>query len=334
MSSNSVATSRGRRFQNSEPSEVISLRGTGPILVEFVKGMKTGLPAADIPLSSPDLPDTPADLAVTWLGHATALIELDGHRILVDPIWSERCSPSHLVGPARLHPMPMAIEELPEVDVIVISHDHYDHLDKQTILDLARLQEAPFFVPIGVGSHLRRWGVPSDRIEELDWNQAEQVAGLTVTCTEARHFSGRGLVRNTTLWASWAFAGMTHKVFFGGDSGFTQRFSDTGRTLGPFDLTLLPIGAYDGRWPDIHMNPEEAVAVHALLCGSPQAGMLIPIHWATFNLAFHRYTEPVERLLAAAEKVGTSVRVPLPGQRTDLSDTWDQKVWWDGLSRP
>jgi L-ascorbate metabolism protein UlaG (beta-lactamase superfamily) len=295
--------------------------------------MKAGNPASEIPLTTPEVPETPADLAVTWFGHASALIELDGHRILVDPIWSQRCSPSQLVGPARLHPNPVKLEDLPEVDVIVISHDHYDHLDKDTILSLTRTQEAPFFVPIGVGAHLQRWGVPSDRIEELDWNQSEQVGGVTVTCTEARHFSGRGLVRNTTLWASWAFTGMSHRVFFGGDSGFTQRFSDIGRTHGPFDLTLLPIGAYDERWPDIHMTPEEAVAVHTLLCRNPQSGTLIPIHWATFNLAFHPYTEPVERLLAAVSEADVTVRVPQPGQRTDLSEPWDQKIWWEGLNR-
>ena len=334
MNSNSFATSRGRRFQNSEPSSVVTLRETGPLLRELAKGLKAGLPAGRIPLETPEIPGTPADLAVTWFGHATAMIELDGHRILVDPIWSERCSPSQHVGPARLHAAPIPLDELPEVDVIVISHDHYDHLDKTTILELARMQEAPFLVPVGVGGYLRRWGVASDRVFELDWNQSEHVAGLTITCTEARHFSGRGLVRNTTLWASWVFAGMTKKVFFGGDTGFTHRFGDIGRTYGPFDVTLLPIGAYDARWPDIHMNPEEAVAAHLLLTAGAKSPTMVPIHWATFNLAFHRYAEPIERLVVAAEERGVALRVPLPGQRVDFESPWDQKVWWDGLNRP
>jgi L-ascorbate metabolism protein UlaG (beta-lactamase superfamily) len=154
---------------------------------------------------------------------------------------------------------------------------------------------------------------------------------LVITCTEARHFSGRGLVRNTTLWASWALAGPDHRVYFGGDTGYTKAFADIGTTMGPFDLTLLPIGAYDVHWPDVHMNPEEAVRAHADICAQPGHGLLVPIHWATFNLAFHGWSEPVRRLVAAARAAGTSVSVPLPGQRIDANAVAPQVRWWEDV---
>lgn len=182
-------------------------------------------------------------------------------------------------------------------------------------------------MPLGVGAHLRSWGVPQDRIVELDWNQSAQVDELTVVCVPARHFSGRLLSRNTTLWASWAFVGPNHRAYFGGDTGYTKSFTQIGADHGPFDLTLLPIGAYNTAWPDIHMNPEEAVRAHLDVTDSG-SGMLVPVHWGTFRLAPHPWGEPVERLLAAAEPEHVTVAVPLPGQRVDPTGPMRLHPWW------
>jgi L-ascorbate metabolism protein UlaG (beta-lactamase superfamily) len=227
-------------------------------------------------------------------------------------------------GPTRLHPAPMPLSELPQVDAVLISHDHYDHLDLPTVEALLESQSAPFVVPVGIGQHLRTWGVPDDRIVELDWNGSTKLGGLTLTCTEARHFSGRFFSRDTTLWSSWVIAGPRHRVFFGGDTGYTPAFAAIGARLGPFDLTLLPVGAYNDAWHAIHMDPEEAMRAHGDLGGR----VFLPIHWATFNLAFHRWAEPVERVRAAADRVGALLVVPLPGQRVDVLDPPPLTEWW------
>ncbi|MBF6211687.1 MBL fold metallo-hydrolase [Nocardia puris] len=331
---------RGRQFHNTEPSSQLTGSPQSLLYSAFTQ-RHLGRPKRVVPLRKPDAPAEAADLAVTWYGHASALIEVDGYRILTDPVWSERVSPSALIGPARLHPVPAPLSELPPVDAVVISHDHYDHLDKETIRALVRHQSTPFLVPIGIGAHLRHWGVPEHRIVELDWGASVSLAALgrerdgtdlVLTCTEARHFSGRGLVRNTTLWASWSMVGPTRRVYFGGDTGYTKAFGEAGAALGPFDLTLLPIGAYDERWADIHMNPEEAVRAHADLCvGDPGHGLLVPIHWATFNLAFHGWSEPVRRMVSAAGAAGTPVAVPMPGERLLPHALPPRDSWWEDI---
>ncbi|MBB5913048.1 L-ascorbate metabolism protein UlaG (beta-lactamase superfamily) [Nocardia transvalensis] len=328
------ASYRNRQFHNTEPSTQFASGSGLSLLLSAMTRTNVGRPEGAIPLATPEVPDEPGDLAVTWYGHASALLEVDGYRVLTDPVWSERVSPSPTVGPARLHPVPVALTELPPVDAIVISHDHYDHLDRETVLALTETQDAPFVVPIGIGAHLRKWRVPEDRIIELDWGASTSLGDLVITCTEARHFSGRGLVRNTTLWASWVVAGPARRVYFGGDTGYTKAFAEIGATLGPFDLTLLPIGAYDVHWPDVHMNPEEAVRAHADVCvGEPGHGLLIPIHWATFNLAFHGWSEPVQRAVAAARAAGTAIAVPLPGQRIAANAVSPQVSWWEDVRK-
>jgi L-ascorbate metabolism protein UlaG (beta-lactamase superfamily) len=262
--------------------------------------------------------------AVSWYGHSSALIEVDGFRVLTDPIWSDRCSPSRVVGPRRLHAPPAPLESLPALDAVLISHDHYDHLDIDTVMGLARTQRAPFVVPLGIGAHLRKWGIPETRIVELDWNESHRIGDLTLVCTPARHFSGRLFRRNTTLWASWVVIGPGHRAFFGGDTGYTKSFTEIGSEHGPFDLTLLPVGAYNPAWPDIHMNPEESVRAHLDMT---ESGLLVPIHWATFRLAPHPWAEPVHRLLAAADPAGVQVAVPKPGQRVDR-DSPVLDPWW------
>lgn len=314
-------------FQNRLPSYVVEVGSQGSMALEFAKKGDTGRPARPVPLVTPQLPERASRLAATWLGHATVLLEVAGHWVLLDPVWSERVSPSATVGPKRSHPVPMELAGLPELAAVLISHDHYDHLDTATIDWLNEHQSVPFVVPLGIGQHLRRWNVPEDRIIELDWEGSVDLGDLTLTCTEARHFSGRGLTRNHTLWSSWvAAAGPAEdrtRVFFGGDTGYTPAFKDIGADHGPFDLTVLPIGAYDARWADIHMNPVEAVQTHLDVRG----GVLLPVHWATFDLAFHSWAAPVEWLVEEAAAKGVTLALPRPGERFE-PDAVPTEDWW------
>lgn len=323
-------------FHNREPSSALRLNAEALrldveenrlVFFEVFAGRAESRPKATVPVVDPR-PHLRADpLAVTWLGHATALLEIDGYRILTDPVWSERCSPSRTVGPQRLHPPPLPLEKLPALDAVVISHDHYDHLDMPTVRTLTRTQRCPFVVPLGVGAHLREWGVPEPRIVELDWQSGTRIGDLALVCTPARHFSGRFLTRNSTLWASWVIAGPQHRVFFGGDTGYTGSFAEIGTQHGPFDLALLPIGAYNKAWPDIHMNPEEAVVAYGDLNGGAGRGLLVPIHWATFRLAPHPWAEPAERLLTAAAAAGVQIAIPRPGGRVGPGGQ-AVEAWW------
>jgi L-ascorbate metabolism protein UlaG (beta-lactamase superfamily) len=318
------------RFRNTEPSTLLSGSNAELLRALLTRG-RTGWPAHPVPLALPPPPGPAAPLAVTWYGHSSVLVEIDGRRLLADPMWSERASPSLRIGPRRMHPVPAPLAALPPVDAVLISHDHYDHLDAPTVRSLLRLgrhDRAPFVVPLGVGEHLRYWGVPRRRVIELDWGGTAEVAGVGLTCTEARHFSGRGLTRNTTLWSSWAVTGPAHRAYFGGDTGYTAAFAEAGRALGPFDLVLLPIGAYNHRWPDVHMTPEETVGA----VGDLRGGVLLPVHWATFNLGFHSWADPVQRVRAAAGSAGVRLVVPIPGQRVDLPAPTELRDWWTAIA--
>ncbi|MEO3776362.1 MBL fold metallo-hydrolase [Micromonospora sp. B11E3] len=298
---------------------------------ELIFGKQKRRPSAEVPLLRPA--DAPAaadgrELNVVWYGHASTLVEIEGRRVLLDPVWSDRCSPSALVGPRRLHEPPVGLHELPAVDAILISHDHYDHLDMATVRELTARQAAPFLVPLGVGAHLDRWGVPEHRIVELDWSESHRVGELTITATAAQHFSGRGLRRDGTLWSSWVVAGAHRRVFYTGDSGYFDGYAEIGAEHGPFDVTLMQIGAYDRAWPSIHMFPEEAVAAHLDLRG----GLFVPVHWATFNLALHDWSEPVDRLWAEAKARDVRLAVPRPGERVVVDDPPPVDGWWQAVA--
>ncbi|MFF6928045.1 MBL fold metallo-hydrolase [Streptomyces californicus] len=301
-------------------------------------------------------PTTLADLAappvsglrLTWMGHSSVLAEIDGSRVLFDPVWGQRCSPFPFAGPKRLHPTPVPLAALGPVDVVVISHDHYDHLDLPTIRALAGT-DTVFAVPLGVGAHLERWGVPAGRLRELDWNETATVGGIRLTATPARHFCGRGL-RNQqhTLWASWAVAGPEHRIYHSGDTGYFPGFRDIGAGHGPFDATMIQIGAYSeywpenhtdytprpGAWPDIHMTPAQGVQAHLDLQGGAPAGVMLPIHWGTFNLAPHPWAEPGEWTKDAAEEVGQAVAFPRPGEPFEPAGKLPADAWWRGVSQP
>ncbi|MFW0785389.1 MBL fold metallo-hydrolase [Gordonia sp. CPCC 206044] len=323
-------------FHNHQPIEPAVDADLG-VLTDMIR--HPGRPHHAIPVLTPQLDDERADLSATWLGHASVLVDLDGVRILTDPVFSRRCSPSQRVGPARMHRPPLAVGALPSIDVVLISHDHYDHLDMATVVELARRQPAARFITsLGVSAHLVAWGIDPNRIQEADWWGTCAVTvgstDLTFTCCPARHFSGRALVRNTTQWASWSVHGPEHRLFFSGDTGFCEQFDEVGARLGPFDLTLIAVGAYDPVWPDVHVNPEEAVRVHRMLTRDRgRDAVMIPIHWGTFNLARHPWAEPITRLLPSAAAESATVVVPPPGGTIDLRTRTGtgthNPAWWE-----
>jgi len=274
-------------------------------------------------------------LRVTWLGHSTVLIEIDGVRLLTDPVWGERASPFRLLGPKRFQPMPLRLRDLPAVDAVLISHDHYDHLDYPTIRALARNSMVPMVTSLGVGAHLEAWGVAPARITELDWWESHRVpdTDVVVTAAPSQHFSGRGLGdRNATLWSSFAIRSPRHAVFFSGDTGLTPEYSAIRERLGPFDVVMLEIGAWHPAWGDIHLGPANALQAHAWL-GS---GALLPIHWATFSLAMHAWDEPAETLLASSAHHGLPLLLPRLGEAVEPGDAPPPQAWWrtQGMHAP
>ncbi|NUS16971.1 MAG: MBL fold metallo-hydrolase [Streptomyces sp.] len=295
-------------------------------------------PARPIPVHPTTLADIAAPpasgLRLTWMGHSTVLAEIGGRRVLFDPVWGERCSPFPFAGPKRIHPAPLPLSAVNRLgaDIVVISHDHYDHLDMPTIAELVR-SDAVFAVPLGVGAHLEHWGVPASRLRELDWNESAEVDGLTLTATPARHFCGRGLRgRQQTLWASWAVTDGTHRVFHSGDTGYFPGFADIGAEHGPFDATMIQIGAYSEHWPDIHMTPEEGVRAHLDLQGGEPGGVLLPIHWGTFNLAMHPWAEPAEHTMLAAHRAGQRPATPRVGEPFEPASCPDPDPWWRSVA--
>lgn len=267
-------------------------------------------------------------LALTWMCHSTTLLEIDGYKILTDPVWSERTSPSSIYGPKRFHEMPIALADLPSIDAVIISHDHYDHLDRSAVIELAETG-VTFVTALGVGSHLESWGISPAQIIELDWWQEYLLDDqIRLVCTPAQHFSGRGMLdgRNKTLWSTWAIVGPNHRVFFCGDTGEIPEFKQIGQDYGPFDLTLMKIGAYSDMWPDIHLRPEQSIRLHQQLDGQ----VMVPIHWGSFDLALHDWDEPVEDLVRIAEQTTVTLAIPYPGQRFKLDSLPTLEKWWRG----
>lgn len=296
----------------------------------FAPGPEERTPSTPVGIARPGraalLAPAPRALAVTWFGHSSLLLDIDGHRVLIDPVWGERVSPFSFMGPARFFPPPLSLAQLTHLDAIVISHDHYDHLDMPTVERLAA-RDLRWVVPLGVGAHLQSWGVPAAKIVELDWWESARVRDLTITATPARHFSGRSIVFddvNRTLWAGWAFATGKRRVFYSGDTALFDGLLDIGKRLGPFDLTMLEVGAYNRLWRDVHLGPEQAVRAHRLLRGR----VMLPVHWGLFDLAIHAWTEPIERVLVAAQKEGVNVLHPRPGERVDIDAPAANSYWW------
>jgi L-ascorbate metabolism protein UlaG (beta-lactamase superfamily) len=277
------------------------------------------------PESLKDPRPTPG-LRAFWIGHASVFIEIDGQRLLVDPIFSEYASPFDF-GPRRFHPAPIALADLPPIDAVLITHDHYDHLDMRSIQQLAR-RGTRFFVPLGIGAHLQAWGVAAAQVHELEWWKEEALKGLRIVSTPSRHYSGRGLTdRNATLWTSWSVIGARHRFYVSGDTGYSDHFRTIADRFGPFDLSFIKIGAYGpgAPWLDIHMSPEDAVRAHREL----RARRLFPVHWGTFNLAFHAWDEPIRRTLAAARTSQVEVLTPRVGEIIDADLAFASNPWWE-----
>ena len=264
------------------------------------------------------------DNSVFRLGHSTILLKLDGAFWLTDPVFSERASPFQWLGPQRFHQPPISIADLPPIKGVILSHDHYDHLDHAAVLALAAKTEH-FLAPLGVGDTLVKWGVPAGKVQQLDWWQSTAVDGVRLTATPAQHFSGRSLTdRNKTLWASWVIQAGGQRIFFSGDTGYFKGFKEIGDKYGPFDLTMMETGAYDPQWPDIHMQPEETMQAHIDLRGK----LLMPIHNGTFDLAMHAWNEPFDRISVLAEQRGQALATPEIGQQLNLRQVPATGKWW------
>lgn len=327
-------------FVNLEPTTMMAAKDYGKALRHWFFGKEMRTPICPVPIVTgpPGRFDAPpaSGLRVTWLGHSTTLIELDGARFLTDPVWSERASPSTWFGPRRFHPPPVAIEDLPPLDAVLISHEHYDHLDMRTIQALAARPTAAangggatsFHVPLGIGAHLEAWGVPASRIVEHDWWQDAAIAGgVRVVSTPARHFTGRGVPWHTgSLWTSWSIIGPRHRLFFSGDTGLTESLREIGQRLGPFDVALLEIGQYHPTWGQIHLGPAGALDAFTRL----GARTLIPIHWATFLLAYHAWSEPAETVVVEAQRRALTILTPRPGEPVEPAATPPSPTtaWW------
>jgi L-ascorbate metabolism protein UlaG (beta-lactamase superfamily) len=322
----------GDGFRNVHPV-IPALRDPAVAFPSMREFMRTGPPRfPDAPLPTFDPREAwakpPASgLRVTWLGHSTLLVEIDGVRLLTDPVWGERVSPFQLVGPRRFQPAPVRLRDMPRVDAILISHDHYDHLDYPTIRTLARKSSVPMVTSLGVGAHLEAWGVAAARIVELDWWESHRLPGtdVVVTAAPSQHFSGRGLGdRNATLWSSFAIRSPKHAVFFSGDTGLTSEYATIGKRLGPFDVAMIEIGAWHPAWGDIHLGPANALQAHAWL-GS---GTLLPIHWGTFSLATHAWDEPAETLLPLAQRRNVPLLLPRLGEALEPDQAPPARAWW------
>jgi L-ascorbate metabolism protein UlaG (beta-lactamase superfamily) len=292
----------------------------------FTKNHRT--PDIELPVKQVDLShfnNLDSDrLNVTWLGHSSLMINIDGYKILTDPVFEKRIS---VLGPTRFNgDVPLDVQQIPKIDAVIISHDHYDHLNKYSVQRLIE-KSNKFIVPLEVDGWLVDWGVPRDKIVELDWWQEYRLdQNVMIAATPAQHFSGRGITdRNKTLWASWVIQTPFHKLFFSGDSGYFEGFKQIGDKYGPFDMTFIECGAYGKGWPKVHMFTEQTVQAHLDLKGN----VLHPIHWGTFNLALHPWYEPMVRLTAAANLKNVKTATPIAGETTVYGSSISSTKWWE-----
>lgn len=320
------------KFQNLPNPDIKPQRSSWDIWTRLLTEKKVGtVPVDPIPVRTVTRADLdaldPAANHVIRLGHSSHLLKLRGRFWLIDPVFGPRASPFTWVGPERFHRTPLAMADVPPIEGLVLSHDHYDHLDVPTIEALKdRVQR--YFVPLGVGDRLRGMGVAADRIEEYDWWQQGKHGDVTLTAAPAQHFSGRSLWdRNKTLWASWVLQSGNERIFYSGDSGYFKGFKEIGDKVGPFDLALMENGAYDGYWPAVHMSPEETVKAFT----DVKAKTLYLVHNSTFDLAFHPWKEPLERVAALAEQQGIALATPEIGEVLTLGKARENKLWWKTL---
>jgi L-ascorbate metabolism protein UlaG (beta-lactamase superfamily) len=321
----------GRKFLNAVPTSLGSISVMLKTMPRFFLGAAQRSPKiAPGPFHTDTrIYATPpkSGLRITWFGHSSLLVEIDGMRVLIDPVWDERAAPTTWTGPKRFFPPTIPLGDLPTIDAVIISHDHYDHLGADSIRELAQTENtrrARWITPLGVGAILSSMGVDPSRCTELNWMDVVPVGPLTVSALPTRHFSGRSLFnRNQTLWASFVLAGPSHRVYYGADSGEWPGFDEIGKRFGPFDLTMLEIGAYDPAWANIHMGPDGALRTFRAL---GDQGLLMPIHWGLFDLALHPWTQPIEKVSAAE---GLKLWSPTPGVPTEVVAGEELRSgWW------
>ena len=315
------------KFRNPVAMQKLGGLDTMKLMWAFAVGKPAGtVPTRAVPvlaLTRAQLLAAP-DNTLFRLGHSTLLLKLNGHFFLTDPVFSERASPVQWAGPKRFHQPPISIAELPPIKAVILSHDHYDHLDHAAVLALAAKTEH-FVTPLGVGDTLVKWGVPKAKVQQFDWWQGLTIDGVRLVATPSQHFSGRGLFDgNQTLWASWVIEAPELRVFFSGDSGYFDGFKQIGEKYGPFDVTMIETGAYDKLWPDVHMQPEQTLQAHLDLQGK----WLMPVHNGTFDLGLHVWHEPFDRITALAAKRGVNLATPQMGEAVDLKQPQRGEKWW------
>jgi len=328
------------KFRNIEKTAIMTKMDLTSLFKYFIKG--NTVPNFTIPIEksysikSDDLDTTvvnnnldsykqKSNVKVTWFGHSALLLEVNNRKILLDPMLGKIPAPHPWLGSKRFNEeLPMKIEDIPQIDAVLISHDHYDHLDYWSITKI-KDKVKMFYVPLGIAAHLKSWGVDESRIIELDWWEEAEFQELTFVSTPSRHFSGRGLFnKDSTLWCSWVIKNENTKIFFSGDGGYSKTFKEIGEKFGPFDLTLLECGQYDEGWSEIHMMPEETVQAHIDLRGK----LLMPIHWGAFKLSIHPWQEPVERLLLKANPLKVKITTPMIGEPIIPGKSVPSSKWW------
>jgi len=334
------------KFRDIEKTAAMTKSGVISLLQYFVKGNTVPINAIPtekgIPFKGDDLAAATgknnldsykqkqeSNVKVTWFGHSALLLEINSRKIFFDPMLGNVAAPLPWLGPKRFNEyLPMKIEDIPEIDAVLISHDHYDHLDYWSIINLKDKVKI-FYVPLGIAAHLKSCGVDESKIVELDWWEEAKLEELIFTCTPSRHFSGRGLFsKDSTLWCSWIVKDENTNIFFSGDTGYSQNFKKIGEKFGPFDLTFLECGQYNEGWAEVHMMPEETVQAHIDLKGE----LLMPIHWGAFKLSIHTWQEPVERLLAKANLLNVKVTTPRIGEQVILVKSIPSSRWWENNS--
>ncbi|WP_407427889.1 MBL fold metallo-hydrolase [Treponema sp.] len=320
----------GKKFHNEQDFSVMSM-SKNPEPDPFTFSNNPSRPDFEFPVKQPDFITTPQEkpaldeVKVTWFGHSSLLLEMHGLRILIDPVFSEVISPVFWIGSRRFSHPGFKISELPEIDILLLSHDHYDHLDYDVICEIDK-KVKHYIVPLGVENHLKRWKVKSEKITNMAWWEETEYEGLTIGCTPAQHFSGRHLTDNmSTLWASWVFKDEYHRIFESGDSGWNSHWQKIHEKYGDFDFAMMECGQYDVQWPLVHSFPEQSVEAAKIL----GAKLAMPIHWGAIILSRHGWDDSVERFLLAAEKEGITVITPYISQTANLkTPVLYTERWW------
>lgn len=295
------------------------------LLKKVVNKPADSKPSSSLPSVKTDLKDTKNDKPyIVWFGHSSYFIRIDNKTFLVDPVFSGHASPVSFMVKSFMGSDVYTTDDLPEIDYLILTHDHYDHLDYETIMKL-KPKVTSIYCSLGVSSHLIYWGYKENVINEIDWWQTKMLSeNIHITAAPARHFSGRGLVRNKTLWSSFILKTQSYNLFLGGDSGYDFHFKEIGQKFGPFDIAILECGQYNNTWPYIHMMPEQTVQAAIDL----KAKALLPVHWGKFSLALHPWKEPIEKALAAATEQNLNVTTPMIGEPVILDERYPDKYWW------